>query len=130
LVYYHQALKYTIRSTLEKHIEVLNDGVIPPSLNMRKDTEDDIVKGAQQHAYEIRKLTCLLKDDHEEVDWKNQAHEHAKKIIIKFVCQGKLDDDSMASLLRHPQTTSVACAALDAMKCCHSRDYYEQNITF
>jgi hypothetical protein len=34
------------------------------------------------------------------------------QIILKFFCQGRLDDQSMAGLLQIPETTSIACAVL------------------
>ncbi|CAM6091704.1 unnamed protein product [Calypogeia fissa] len=129
-MHFDQFFKDAVASNLENHIKILNGGVIPRSLNMSLDTRD-IVELTRHREHETRAFVELLNADYGEPDWKHRAREYAKKIIIKFICQGKLDDHSMAQLLQLSQTASAACEGLlRLVNYCHGRDYRDHNVTF
>ncbi|CAM6085547.1 unnamed protein product [Calypogeia fissa] len=129
-MHFDQFFKDVVTSNLQSHIKILNGGVIPQTLNMRLDTHD-IVELTRHRKRETKAFVELLNADYGEPDWKHQAREYAKKIIIKFICQGKLNDHSMAQLLQLSQTTSAACEGLSWLIFdCHATDYYNHNLTF
>ncbi|CAM6125627.1 unnamed protein product [Calypogeia fissa] len=130
-MHFDQSLKDVVARNLENHVRILNGGVIPRSLDMFLNTPD-IVERARRQEYKTKHLVKLLTyADCGEPAWKHRAHDYAKKIIIKVICQGKLDDHSMARLLQLSQTTSAACEGLSKLiPGCHGRDYCDRNVTF
>ncbi|CAM6088072.1 unnamed protein product [Calypogeia fissa] len=50
-----------------------------------------------------------------EEDWQQEAHLHARQVILRYVGQGDLDDLPIARLLELPQTVSATCWALQKM---------------
>ncbi|CAM6091706.1 unnamed protein product [Calypogeia fissa] len=126
-MYFHESFKGLVASRLEDHVKILNGEVIPRSLNMRLDTLD-IVELTRHRKYQTERFVQFLSADYGEPDWKHRAHEYAKKILIKFICQGKLDDHSMGQLLQLSQTTSEACLGLSLLVSdCHGRDYRDDH---
>ncbi|CAM6115237.1 unnamed protein product [Calypogeia fissa] len=113
----------------ESLLDVLTDIVTTRGLDIGIDPLD-LVENAIERKHCFESLLWLLTVDHDAERWKRQANKSAKKIITTFFRQGKLDDNSMASLLRLPQTTSAACVALQFLYQCHARDFYKRDIMF
>ncbi|CAM6111170.1 unnamed protein product [Calypogeia fissa] len=124
-LYFGDRFRDMVVTTLDRHTEVINNEDISQSLNSGVKIPHLVEARVEDRRLQLRSkfqvLVCLLNAENEEGardDWMQQAHEHAKKIMIKSFCQGTFDDDSCSRLLLLPQTTNAACQVLESIFCC------------
>ncbi|CAM6084438.1 unnamed protein product [Calypogeia fissa] len=109
--YFHPSFTGGLATRLELQIKIINNVVIPREL-YDDSRERYLHKIIRHRSDEIGALIGLLDTDHGDGGWRLEAREHAKKIIIRLICQRQLDDDSISRLLELKETIPVACQLL------------------
>lgn len=96
-VYYEEPFRGVVGAILERHLRIIDDGVIPRSLNGEIDVFDLVEKTRHRRPREIGHLVQLLNPERE-CGWKQQAHESAKKVGIAIRSQIPYIDRKFLSL--------------------------------